>query len=228
MLQDYQNERSFRRQKMKQSPFTRLRPNKAILPPGGLAEGTRRRILEVGLRLFAARGFHGTSVRDLAAALELQPSALYAHFPSKEHLLAELVLLGYQAQQEIVRTRMREAGDHPVAQIRALVRSNAWMHATYPQLAVIANEEAHSLPAELLEPVLAVRGESVSMLIELIMRGIAAKLFFPPDPFTTAAALGAMAMRIPYWFEATNEQAIESLMDNQAELALRMLGVVGR
>ena len=41
----------------------------AVLPPGVVPEGTRRRILEAALQLFASQGFHGVSVRDLARGL---------------------------------------------------------------------------------------------------------------------------------------------------------------
>src|SRR5689334_11569162 len=93
----------------------------ARLPPSFAADGVRRRILEGALRLFATRGFHGSSMRDLASYIELQPSAVYAHFTSKEHLLAELIRAGHEAHHEEVRIAMLEAGTDPVAQLCALV-----------------------------------------------------------------------------------------------------------
>lgn len=55
--------------------------------------GTRERLLREGLRLFAARGFAGTSVGDIEAAAGLQPrrGAMYRHFASKEALLAAAI-----------------------------------------------------------------------------------------------------------------------------------------
>ena len=38
-------------------------------------------------RLFSAQGYHATSVRHLAGAVNLQGGSLYAHFDSKEELL---------------------------------------------------------------------------------------------------------------------------------------------
>lgn len=50
---------------------------------------TRERILQVARRLFAERGYRGTSVGDIESAAGLAPRAggLYKHFPSKEALL---------------------------------------------------------------------------------------------------------------------------------------------
>ncbi|MDQ6914409.1 MAG: TetR/AcrR family transcriptional regulator [Actinomycetota bacterium] len=50
---------------------------------------TRERIVAAGLRLFAERGYHGTSVGDIESAAGLSPrsGALYKHFPSKAAVL---------------------------------------------------------------------------------------------------------------------------------------------
>ena len=50
---------------------------------------TRERLLDEGVRLFAAKGFRETTVGEVEAAAGLEPrrGALYRHFPSKEALL---------------------------------------------------------------------------------------------------------------------------------------------
>jgi AcrR family transcriptional regulator len=54
-------------------------------------QGTRERIVEEAMRLFADRGIRGTSVADIEAAAGLSPGSggLYHHFSSKDALLAE-------------------------------------------------------------------------------------------------------------------------------------------
>lgn len=47
--------------------------------------------------MFAQRGYHGTSVSDLAAALGIQKSSLYAHISHKADLLADIALAGAAA-----------------------------------------------------------------------------------------------------------------------------------
>ncbi|MFD9736582.1 TetR family transcriptional regulator [Umezawaea sp. NPDC059074] len=52
---------------------------------------TRTRVLAEAARLFARRGFHGTSTRDIAEAAGIRQPSLYAHFPSKQLVAAALL-----------------------------------------------------------------------------------------------------------------------------------------
>ena len=52
---------------------------------------TRAQLLEAGRRLFAAKGFHGTKIADIAAAADLGTGTFYLHFPTKDALFADLV-----------------------------------------------------------------------------------------------------------------------------------------
>ena len=58
---------------------------------------TRVRIKQQAMQLFAARGIDGVSVRDIADAVGMKPSNLYAHFRSREDLVEELFAEGYAA-----------------------------------------------------------------------------------------------------------------------------------
>jgi AcrR family transcriptional regulator len=51
----------------------------------------REQILDSASRLFSERGYHATSMRDLAGELGMQGGSLYAHITGKEELLVEIV-----------------------------------------------------------------------------------------------------------------------------------------
>lgn len=215
---------------MRTPPKSRLTPQRgrqrrnAILPSSAVPPGTPGRILLTALRLFARTGFHGTSVRDLAKQCKLQPGALYVHFPSKEHILAELARRGHEAHQDALRAALLQAGDDPADQLRAVVQTHASLHATYPQLAIVVNEELYALPAELAAPALALRRQSSALLIDILGRGVAAGRFSCPNLLVTAAAIAAMGLRIPYWYAPGGGLDVAALAELHAELALRMVG----
>ena len=64
-------------------------------PASGLP--TRDRLAVEAARMFAERGYHGTSINDLAVALGLHKSSLYAHINHKADLLADIALTGAAA-----------------------------------------------------------------------------------------------------------------------------------
>lgn len=196
----------------------------ASLPVGSVPEGTPGRILLTALRLFASGGFHGTSVRELAKQCRLQPGALYVHFPSKEHILAELARLGHEVHHEAIRSELLRAGDDPREQLRALVRAHVTLHASHPQLAVVVNEELYALPPELAAPALVLRKQSSALLIDVLTRGVTEGRFTCRNLLVTAAAISAMGLRIPYWYEPGSGLDVATLAEMHAELALRMLG----
>jgi TetR/AcrR family transcriptional regulator, cholesterol catabolism regulator len=57
----------------------------------------RSQLTREAARLFAERGYHGTSIGDLAKALGVQKGSLYAHIESKQDLLYEALREGGEA-----------------------------------------------------------------------------------------------------------------------------------
>src|SRR5205085_9493028 len=57
----------------------------------------RNELTRQAARLFAEKGYHGTSIGDLAAAMGVQKGSLYAHIESKQDLLYELLRGGAEA-----------------------------------------------------------------------------------------------------------------------------------
>src|ERR1700759_3595536 len=55
------------------------------------AEQRRRQLLDVALEIFAARGFHATSMDDVATAAGVTKPVLYQHFTNKRALYLELL-----------------------------------------------------------------------------------------------------------------------------------------
>jgi len=181
-------------------------------------------MLEGALRLFATQGFHGSSMRELAKLIELQPSALYVEFPSKEHILAELVLVGHEAHHKAIRAAVLEAGTDPTSQLRALVGVHVRVHTTYPHLAIVVNREMDALSPDLAAPGVALREQSSRLLIEVIERGTALKRFAPEHAYVAAAAIGAMGLRLPYWYSPASGIGLEELVEHHVAIALRIVG----
>jgi len=68
-------------------------------------------ILDEAARLFRGRGFHGTSVRDIVAAVDMLPGSLYYHFPTKEALLAAVYAEGVRRISDAVESAVAGKDD---------------------------------------------------------------------------------------------------------------------
>ena len=79
-------------------------------------------LLDVAARLFAERGFHGTSMADLAEAMGLQKGSLYSLTTSKQELLATIARGGAAAFHEAL-DRVPDDG-LPLERVRAALRGH--------------------------------------------------------------------------------------------------------
>lgn len=193
--------------------------------PESTPSGARRLVLETALRLFAERGYSGTSIRDIAAACGLQGPTLYSHYPSKEHVLAELVRIAHDEHLRRVRGALLDCQPDPRQQLAAYVRAHVRFHTDFPMLAVVGNTELHMLSPELGEPIFQVRKQSEQTLMEVAQRGIDRGLFKVPHPWLAVAGIGGMGLRVAFWFSRDAGVTADQVADAYAEFALRIVGV---
>lgn len=186
------------------------------LPEGVTPPGTRGRILHGALKLFADLGFHGTSIRQIASEAGINSATLYAHYPSKEHILAELVYIGHEALHRELQQALVEAGPGPAEQLAALVRAQVFSHTDYPLLALVANSELHALSPERAAPALTLREQSRELLYQVLNAGAARGAFAVADVTLAGIAIGSMGVRVASWFGPdqpyTREQVAEAFV----------------
>jgi len=90
-------------------------------PKNADGQRTRQAILDAALDLFADKGFFGTSLRDVAAAVGVRESALYNYFKSKEALFEALIL----ADQHTKIEQLTATADGPMSDARAVLEALA-------------------------------------------------------------------------------------------------------
>lgn len=115
--------------------------------------GTKDRLITEALRLFADKGFRGTTVVDIESAAGLSPGsgALYAHFPSKEALLEaavdqaiDLADAGYSAFDALPLGDLR-------AELTLLARASLTLMESWRDLLRVLLKESGAFPGLLAE-----------------------------------------------------------------------------
>ncbi len=202
----------------------RLNAVAADLPEGVTPEGTRGRILRSALSLFAEFGYAGTSIRDIGEGAEINSATLYAHYASKERILAELVLLGHRELHERLQEALVTAIGGPVEQLSALVRAHALIHTDYPLLALVANSEMHALSPDVAAPALMLREQSRQLLLRVLTHGKAEGDFDVDDVALASIAIGSMGIRIANWFGPDQPFTREQVAGAHVTFARRIVG----
>ncbi|QPC90517.1 TetR/AcrR family transcriptional regulator [Mesorhizobium sp. INR15] len=90
-----------------------------------VAEGsTPDLILAAAGRLFTAKGFHGTSTREIALAVGIRQPSLFHHFPSKT-AIAQYLLEYDRLRSPFLMGRMELEGERPAVRIYQSLRGEA-------------------------------------------------------------------------------------------------------
>jgi AcrR family transcriptional regulator len=87
------------------------------------ARKSRSDVVAAAGKLFAEKGYHGTSMRDLGRNLGLLGSSLYAHVDSKEDLLVEVVSNGADMFQASADAALAIEGN-AAARLRGLIEGH--------------------------------------------------------------------------------------------------------
>lgn len=157
------------------APPTEDAPTAPARAVDGRRNDTRERLVRSSVRLFARKGYAGTSVAEIEGAVGLRAGSggLYRHFPSKEALL--LAAVGdYHRRVRQLRRRLAEeseaeGGPTVAADLRRLVGELAnFLSGEQPMLQVTL--DAGSLPEEVRRAVGAAWDDGYGMAADVFAR----------------------------------------------------------
>ncbi|HLN77804.1 MAG TPA: TetR/AcrR family transcriptional regulator [Nocardioidaceae bacterium] len=196
-----------------------------IRQPPDTERGARARLMAAAVESFAAKGFHGTTTRDIASGAGMSPAALYVHHRSKEDLLYEISRAGHERTLALVREAVGTSRD-PREQLLAVVHAFVVHHAEDHTGARIVNYELAALSPEHLEEIAAIRRQIEQEMRDVVERGVAAGVFATPDAHMTALALLSLGIDVARWYRDEGDWSPEQIADHYSDLALRIVGAV--
>lgn len=198
----------------------------AVDPRGG--EGVarvgdrREQIRGLAAEMFFERGYESTSIRELAAALDIKAASLYYHFPDKEQILFELVGSVLEQLLEGARALVKRQ-QSPGLQLAALVVNHVVLHALRPKETTLGDSELRSLTGERLEVNIRIRDTYERLVVDVLERGRDDGAFDIIDAKLTAYAIIAQASHVGTWYDAHGRLSLEQVTKVHVELALRMV-----
>ncbi len=190
----------------------------------GKLEKARRRdeILDAAGQLFSRQGFHATSMRDLARAVNLQGGSLYAHIESKEEVLFELV--NRAADEFLGNAEAVPASLPPKEQLKRLIQGHLEVIVRELDNATVFFHEWKFLSPELQSQIKARRDAYEGYFRRIIEAGSRSGDFQVED-IRMASLFVLSALNWTYqWYRPGGKMSLENLVQQYCNLIFKALG----
>ena len=187
-----------------------------------MALDRKEQIYSTARSLFSERGYHATTVRDIARELNMQGGSLYAHIESKEDVLWEIVnraaeqFLG--AVEPIV-----ASGKSPADKLRDMVRAHVQVVADNLADATVFLHEWKFLGEERRQAIAERRDRYENLYRRVIEEGVRSGTFAPTDPKMAALLVLSAVNWLPQWYKSSGPLSPPEVADRFSELVLRGL-----
>lgn len=153
---------------------------------------TRELILLHASRLFAGRGFLGTSTRNIAAAVGIRQPSVYSHFPSKHAIAEELLRRDLTAGIDALHRFAGDGGGAAVELYRYLLWEVTYVRATPFDLRALYLGEL--LDLDEFEEGRRLNAQYEGLLADVIRRGVGTDEFVDTDVSFAQRAVDAIIL----------------------------------
>jgi AcrR family transcriptional regulator len=175
------------------------------------------------VRLFAARGYAATGIREIAEDAGVTTAALYHHMGSKQDLL--LVIMRDAMHEMIAGARAALAdSDDPADELAALARAHVMYNGENLLDAYVGDAEIRSLDPANRTRIVKLRDTYEELWTEVIVRGVASGRFRISDPKLFRIAVIQMCNGVTYWYTPAGPTSLPAIADGLAGFALVMAG----
>lgn len=157
-------------------------------------------IRSAALEAFYTKGYHGTSLREIAELVGIKVPSLYNYISSKQQLLFDL--MGQVMKDLMLQTveAVRQAGSSPVDQLRAVIRAFILYNIGHPHEAAVSDAELRALNRNNLNAIIKLRDEFDAIFSNIIKRGIDDGLFAAADVPMVKSSILTVCARVYVWY----------------------------
>ncbi len=158
----------------------------------------RQHILFVAKQLFARQGYHGLSMREIAAAAGVSKAALYYHFQDKEQLLLA-ILDAYLDELEMAIDEICTQGESCRMQIQTFIETILSQPVEQRSVIRLSNQEMTQLSEPSRQAFYkSYHNKFIDKITCMVVRGISRGEIRPMDPSLVVWAL--LGILYPYFY----------------------------
>jgi AcrR family transcriptional regulator len=159
----------------------------------------RSDIIQAAAQIFRQKGYHGTSMQDIADAVHLQKASLYHHISGKQEILVDILDRALDLLIEDIEA-VAKSEIKPEEKVRQAMQAYVGRLTEDIDLAAVLMQEHRSLAVDLKAAHIARRDRLESIWREILREGIKSGDFRPTDEvITTFAILGVLNWMISWY-----------------------------
>lgn len=186
----------------------------------------RENILNEAKKLFWAKGYDRTGVRNICKACGFRQSNLYNYFSTKEEILYEIISNELKRLIANIEHLEHDIKTNPIEQLKLFIENHVY-HEVGP-----GREERLTFETEMRHMSEPYRGEIIELrktydriLGRIIQRGIDTGVFAQVDETVANYAISSIIVRTRLWYSPTGRLSPKELSDKIFEFVLNGLKV---
>ncbi len=180
-------------------------------------------VLRGAIECFVEIGYHGTTMRTLAAHIGVSVSSIYHHYADKQQLLVRTLDVTMSELWWRVAAARKEAGNSR-EEVALIVEALALFHTYHRRLAFIGASEMRSLEAANRRRITRSRDRLQYVLDGAIDQAIVDGFVHTEHPRAAGRAIATMCTSLPQWFRIGGALTPEDIARDYVSYALSILG----
>jgi AcrR family transcriptional regulator len=175
------------------------------------------------VRLFAARGYAATGIREIADEAGVTTAALYHHMGSKQDLLLTIMRDAMHEMVAGARAAIEKAHG-PAEELAGIARAHVMYNGENLLDAYVGDAEIRSLDPLNRARIVRIRDEYEELWSEVIARGVEVGDFRIAQQKLFRIAAIQMCNGVTYWYRPSGPTPLTAIADEMAGFALAMAG----
>jgi TetR/AcrR family transcriptional regulator, cholesterol catabolism regulator len=186
--------------------------------------GRRQEILQAASLLFREKGYHGTTIRDIADKSGLLSGSLYAHIRTKEDLLFEIT---DEVADHFIRslTLVVQSDSTPEQKFKRALSAHIAVVAEHLDAATVFSHEWKALSSERRQVIQEKRDAYEQLWSNILKEGVDAGVFTPStDAFTRMVTL-SVANWLYQWYDPSGTLSSDAVANRLSDVLLQGLKI---
>jgi AcrR family transcriptional regulator len=171
----------------------------------------RSEIIRTAAKMFASKGYHATTVNEIAEELGITKPSIYYYIKSKEEILREIISGIMEPLEKVAKVGRSE---QPAKErLETIIRTLATYAAERKEMTLIAMEQNNALPKRSRDALKRRQKEVDRALQQTLKEGVEEGTFTMDDIKITSYAISAVAIHIYRWYNPVGTFTSDQIAD---------------